>query len=92
VPAAVTLAEYRRMESHAVRAFLVACLTVVSLISAIALQPPPAGGATPTVTGPVALTTALRDPGHGYPYNATPMDLARQGYVEQEFLVTKTRS
>jgi hypothetical protein len=72
-----------------VRAFLVACLTVVPLIS-IALRPPTTGGGTPTVTGPVALTTALRDPGHGYPYNSTPMDLARQGYVEEEFLVSGT--
>ena len=28
-----------------------------------------------TVTGPVANTTALRNPDHGYPYNATPLDL-----------------
>jgi hypothetical protein len=72
------------------RAFLVACLTVVTLSSVIALREPSAGSARPTVTGPVALTTALRDPGHGYPYNATPMDLARQGYVEEEFLIQGT--
>jgi len=40
-----------------------------------------------TVTGPVALTTPLRDPAHGYSYNATPIDLAKQGYVEEEFFI-----
>jgi hypothetical protein len=40
-----------------------------------------------TVTGPIASTTPLRDPAHGYPYNATPLDLAKQGYVEEEFFI-----
>jgi hypothetical protein len=40
-----------------------------------------------TVTGPIALTTPLRDPAHGYPYNATPMDLAARGYLEEEFFI-----
>ncbi len=39
------------------------------------------------VTGPVALTTPLRDPAHGYPYNATPLDLAKHAYVEEEFFI-----
>lgn len=42
----------------------------------------------PTVQGPIALTTALRHPGHGYPYNATPIDLVKSGYVEEEFLLS----
>lgn len=42
----------------------------------------------PTVTGPIGLTTPLRSPDHGYPYNATPLDLAKQGYVEEEFLLS----
>jgi hypothetical protein len=42
----------------------------------------------PTVTGPIAVTTPLRSPDHGYPYNATPLDLAKQGYVEEEFLLS----
>jgi hypothetical protein len=42
----------------------------------------------PDVTGPVANTTPLRHPDHGYPYNATPVDLARHGYVEEEFFLT----
>jgi len=44
----------------------------------------------PDVTGPIANTTPLRHPDHGYPYNATPVDLARQGYVEEEFFITGT--
>jgi hypothetical protein len=38
-----------------------------------------------TVTGPIASTTPLRDPAHGYPYNSTPIDLAKQGCMEEEF-------
>src|ERR1035438_8563747 len=40
-----------------------------------------------TVTGPVVSTTPLRDPAHGYPYNSTPMDLAKQGYIEEEYFI-----
>jgi len=39
------------------------------------------------VTGPIGWTTPLRDPRHGYPYNATPMDFASTGYVEEEFFI-----
>ena len=50
-----------------------------------------AQGTTPfpavTVTGPVKLTTAVKDRAHGYPYNSTPVDLAKYGYVEEEFFV-----
>ena len=42
----------------------------------------------PEVTGPVANTTPLRHPDHGYPYNATPIDLASLGYVEEEFFLS----
>jgi hypothetical protein len=28
----------------------------------------------PTVQGPIAVTTAVRHPDHGYPYNTTPID------------------
>src|SRR5207244_5843026 len=44
------------------------------------------------VTGPVAATSPLRDPAHGYPFNATPMDLAKQGYVEEEFFIQGSAS
>jgi hypothetical protein len=42
------------------------------------------------VTGPVANTTPLSDPAHGYSYNSTPVDLAKQGYVEEEFFIEGT--
>jgi len=42
----------------------------------------------PSVTGPIANTTPLRSLEHGYPYNATPVDLAKHGYVEEEFLIS----
>jgi hypothetical protein len=44
----------------------------------------------PTVTGPIANTTPLRHADHGYPYNATPVDLARAGYVEEEYFLSGT--
>lgn len=81
-------------------AFLVASLMAVictpvraqELSPADTLQrPAPNSGSVqlPTikVTGPVALTTPLRDLAHGYPYNATPLDLAKHAFVEQEFFI-----
>jgi hypothetical protein len=42
---------------------------------------------TAKITGPIPLTTPLRDPERGYPYNATPMDLTKHGYIEEEFFL-----
>jgi hypothetical protein len=66
--------------------FAIACVVVIVAVpraqnTNVVIQPP-------TVTGPIALTTALRSPDHGYPYNATPIDLAKQGYVEEEFFLS----
>ncbi|WP_089243976.1 alpha/beta hydrolase domain-containing protein [Asanoa hainanensis] len=44
----------------------------------------------PAVSGPIAATTAVGDPGHGYPFLATDVDLPAAGYVEQEFFVSGT--
>jgi Alpha/beta hydrolase domain len=41
---------------------------------------------------PVAATSPPGDAAHGYPFNATPMDLARQGYLEEEFFVSGVAS
>lgn len=46
--------------------------------------------ADPTVAGPVANTSAVGDPAHGYPFLATDVDLDAAGYVEQEFFVSGT--
>ena len=56
------------------------CLMVITSIPAFAQK----------VAGPVKNTTALKNPAHGYPYNAAPMDLARLGYVEEEFFIEGT--
>jgi hypothetical protein len=40
----------------------------------------------------VPATSALGNAAHGYPFNATPMDLARQGYVEEEFVISGVAS
>ena len=62
----------------------------VALLPFAAAATPPDANVTMaevTVSGPIALTTPIRDPAHGYPYNATPIDLAKKGYVEQEFFI-----
>ncbi|WP_169952846.1 alpha/beta hydrolase domain-containing protein [Microbispora sp. H11081] len=46
--------------------------------------------ADPVLTGPIARTTAVGDPAHGYPFLATDVDLKAAGYVEQEFFVSGT--
>ena len=53
-------------------------------------RPSTATGATvpaPAVTGPVANTSPVGDPAHGYPFLASDVDLAKAGYVEQEYLI-----
>ena len=42
----------------------------------------------PAVTGPIANTSPVGDPAHGYPFLATDVDLANAGYVEQEYVIT----
>ncbi len=42
----------------------------------------------PAVTGPVANTSPVGDPAHGYPFLATDVDLAEAGYVEEEYLIS----
>jgi hypothetical protein len=49
-------------------------------------------GAAVNVTGPIAVTSPLGDARHGYPFNATPMDLVKQGYVEEEFFISGVAS
>ena len=57
-----------------------ASLAAVAVVSAGTLQPPPAGkSSVVTITGPVVLTTAVRDAAHGYPFNASTLELAKQG-------------
>jgi hypothetical protein len=48
-------------------------------------------GAGPTsITGPIASTAAPGDASHNYVFYATPFDLKRVGYVEQEFFISGT--
>ncbi|MEU7980463.1 alpha/beta hydrolase domain-containing protein [Micromonospora sp. NPDC049081] len=56
-------------------------------------RPSTATGATvanPVVAGPIARTTPVGDPGHGYPFLATDVNLAAAGYVEEEFFLFGT--
>lgn len=61
---------------------LAACFAVFTLT--MAAQTP---ATLPTITGPIKNTTALKDPAHGYPFNATPLDFKKAGYVEEEFFI-----
>ena len=84
--------------------FAAALLSAMSLAvpASAAIPPGPHGAAptpstatgtsvsAPTVRGPIANTSPLGDPAHGYPFLATDYDLARRGYVEQEFFVSGT--
>lgn len=67
------------------------CLSAILSVTVTALPGPSSNPSLPlpsvAVTGPIVLTTPVRDPAHGYPYNATPMDLAKHGYVEEEFFI-----
>jgi hypothetical protein len=71
--------------------FAAACLSAILFVPLAALPGQSPNSTLPlpsvTVTGPIALTTPLRDAAHGYPYNATPVDLAGRGYVEEEFFI-----
>jgi putative intracellular protease/amidase len=64
-----------------VTAVAAACLAGVMAVKAD--QPSPVI----TVAGPVALTSAVRTAEHGYPFNASTLDLSKQGYVEEEFFI-----
>ena len=90
----------RRTVGSRTYGFLVAGLIAVICISVKSQESSPVtavrrlesegGGAqlqTIKVTGPIAPTTPLRDPAHGYPYNSTPLDLAKHAYVEEEFFI-----
>ncbi len=89
---------------HAVPLVVAAVLVAPLLIAGPAQALPPGPGgiaptpstatgasvAAPTVTGPIANTSPLGDPAHGYPFLATDYDLAGNGYVEQEFFISGT--
>jgi hypothetical protein len=80
--------QHKTLMRAAFRAVLTACLaTMISLPLAALPSPGPIPVPAVKVTGPIALTSPLRDSAHGYPYNATPMDLAKHGYVEEEFFL-----
>jgi alpha/beta hydrolase family protein len=69
-------------------ASMAVCTTVLILVSAALAQNTNVVIQAPAISGPIANTSALRSPDHGYPYNTTPIDLAKQGYVEEEFFLS----
>jgi hypothetical protein len=68
-----------------IAALLSFALTFVSVVPVRAAAVP-----APTVTGPIKATVAPGDPSHDYIYSASVDDLAKYGYVEEEFFLEGT--
>jgi hypothetical protein len=68
-------------------AIAVACIAAAAVVGAQQSTESPPSPRAVTVSGPVALTSAVRDAAHGYPFNASTLDLQKQGYVEEEFFI-----
>ena len=82
--------------SPRLRALLAALITFAALAAPADAdhkrpRPSTATGASvtaPTVAGPVARTSPVGDPAHGYPFLTTDVELAKAGYIEQEFHIS----
>jgi hypothetical protein len=76
--------------SHRSGRGLVLSLALGASAAVVAAAPTPAMAATavPAVTGPIPSTAAPGDASHDYVFYATPMDLAKVGYVEQEYFIS----
>lgn len=53
-------------------------------------RPGPAAVPNPVLSGPIPATAPLGDPSRSYPFFATNLDLARYGYMEQEYFIQGT--
>ena len=78
---------------------LVTFATAVLAVAGACSSPPGQTSAPPSrqpvdteamVRGPIASTAQPGDPSHAYTFYATPMDLRKAGYVEQEYFVSGT--
>jgi hypothetical protein len=56
-------------------------------VATAAAAPEAAPVPNPSVVGPIAPTAQPGDASHGYPFLATEVELARQGYVEEEYFI-----
>ncbi len=66
-------------------------LLVLTLVGLCFLSTPASAAVSnPSVIGPIPVNVPLGDPSHNYPYLATAIDLASQGYVEEEFFIEGT--
>jgi len=70
---------------------LVACGVAAGLVAALGpaatTAAPNLGTSVPEVIGPIPSTAAPGDPSHDYVFYATPMNLAKVGYEEQEYFI-----
>ena len=67
--------------------------TLLATVVLVAAGPTPAAMrevATPTVTGPIPSEGRPADPAHSYIFYATPMNLTKVGYLEQEYFISGT--
>ncbi|MBO0835821.1 MAG: hypothetical protein J2P28_09910 [Actinobacteria bacterium] len=68
-----------------------AAARLAGLIAAMAIIAPAIADVTnPIVTGPIAAKAPPGDPSHDYPQLATQVDIASQGYVEEEYFFEGT--
>src|SRR5262245_31850714 len=81
------MAMLRRHLPGTARRFLLSAVFGATAVVTVGAAPPSAAAAAtavPQVIGPIPSTAAPGDPSHDYVFYATPMDLAKVGYVEQE--------
>jgi len=83
-----------RKRRHFGAATRVAAWLSALLIIATPFYPPAAeaGAPDPTITGPIPATVTPGDPSRDYPFLATDVNLAKYGYVEQEYFMQGTAS
>lgn len=84
----------RNVKSTLCRVASLAAVAATGLTTAVAVSAGPSVSAalpvvpSPVVQGPIPVTASPGDESKGYPFLATPIDLAARGYVEEEFFVS----
>src|SRR5262245_29430970 len=81
-------AVHKRMWEGSMRRSVHAAAGLAMLVAIAA--PAVAAVPNPTVTGPIPVKAPPGDPSHDYPQFATQVDIASQGYVEEEYFFEGT--
>ena len=73
-----------------IRFVAVLMATGMVLFAAVATAAAQGADPTPTVTGPIPVTSPLGDPSHDFVFSPAAVGLAAHGYVEEEFFIEGT--